>query len=364
MSNLDNRLKKVADVVAKKADAALITSEVNRFYVFGFKSSAGYGYISAKRAVLALDFRYYEKALIAQKNGEISADVCIIEANRPRKDVLCEYFEADNVSTLLYEDRRTTCSNFKELSASLEGKVKLVAAENTIEALRSVKDADELEKIMRAQSITDAAFTHICGFIKKGMTENEISLELEYFMKKNGADGLAFNNIVVSGTKSSMPHGEPDNTVVGDGFLTMDFGARYKGYCSDMTRTVCIGTPDAEMKKIYDTVLAAQNAAFDVIRAGIIGKDADAAARNVINSAGFEGCFGHSLGHSLGIEVHETPGFSPNEKQNVPCGAVVSVEPGIYIAGKCGVRIEDIVFLTENGYKNLTNSTKEFIILK
>ena len=363
MNKCDARLERAVRSVLSGGDAMLITDDTTRRYVFGFSSSAGFGYISKNRIVLSLDFRYYEKAKCAQSAGFIPKETEIILASRPRGEVLNEYISADGVSSLLFEDTRMTCSEYESLRKTVCD-VEFVPAGKLIDSLRAVKDEDELECIMHAQSITDKAFTHICTFIKPGMTENEIALELEYFMRKNGADGLAFNTICVSGTKSSMPHGEPDDSVVKNGFLTMDFGAKFRGYCSDMTRTVYVGTPSSEEKNIYDTVLKAQNAAFSVIHGGIIGSDADKAARDVIYGAGYEGCFGHSLGHSLGLEIHENPNFSPAEKQNVPCGAVISVEPGIYIAGKCGVRIEDIVFLTENGYKNLTNSTKEFIIVK
>ena len=363
MNCFDKRIEKLKEKLASDT-ALLVTDDVSRRYFSGFASSAGYMYISKNKSFLFLDFRYFEKAKLAQAQGKLSSDTEVCEIKLSRKETLEKLICEDKTVCLLYENCRMTCDAFEGLRKDLGGRVELSCANRLIESLRAVKDEYELSRIVEAQRITDLGFAYISRFIKRGMTENEIALELEFFMRKNGADGLAFNTICVSGKKASMPHGEPDETVVSDGFLTLDFGASFDGYCSDMTRTLCVGTPDADMKKIYDTVFAAQQAAFEKIHADVVGKTVDKAARDLIYSAGFEGCFGHSTGHSLGLEIHECPNFSPREESIIPCGAVLSVEPGIYIEGKCGVRIEDIVFLTENGYKNLTNSTKDIIILK
>ena len=363
MNFFDSRIEKLRNKL--DADTAvLVTDNISRRYLSGFASSAGYMYLSKNRSFLFLDFRYYEKAKIARAQGKASAETEICEAKLSRKEQLSKLLAEDKITKLLYENRRMTCEAFSGLQRDVGDVVSLCEANDVLEALRASKDEYELSRIVEAQRITDLGFEHIVKYIKKGMTENEIALELEFFMRKNGADGLAFNTICVSGKKSSMPHGEPDETVVSDGFLTLDFGARFDGYCADMTRTLCIGDPTPEMKKIYDTVYDAQNAAFAKISADVVGKEVDKAARDLIYSAGYEGCFGHSTGHSLGLEIHESPNFSPREEAKIPKNAVLSVEPGIYIEGKCGVRIEDIVFLTENGYKNLTNSTKDIIILK
>lgn len=364
MSYLDDRIEKVRNAVLKKADAMLVTDDITRAYIFGFRSTAGYGYLSKNLCELYLDFRYYEKAKLLQQKGGISDFVTIRLAESPRSEILKKLIVSDKAGSILFENKRMTFEDYEVLRRQVDNDIELCKAEDVIEKIRAVKDDFELARICEAQRITDLGFSHICSYIKRGMTENDIALELEFFMRKNGAEGLAFNTICVSGTKSSMPHGEPDDTIVGDGFLTLDFGARVDGYCADMTRTLCVGTPNEEMKKIYDTVLSAQQAAFSQIKANVLGKTVDDAARNVIYNAGYKGCFGHSTGHSLGLEIHEKPCFSPSEERTVPSGAVLSVEPGIYIEGKYGVRIEDIVFLTENGYKNLTNSTKEFIIIK
>ncbi len=360
--HLTARIEKLRNAIIGKADAFLITDDISRRYVFGFDSSAGTGVVTQNRAVLFLDFRYYEKALVEQNEGRLPADISILPANGTRTEMIGSFFKEENISRVLFEDRRTTFYDFQILQKHLCD-ICFLPSDGIIEHLRAAKDEYELSMIEKAQSITDSAFTHIVSFIKKGMTESEVTLELEYFMRKNGADGLAFDTICVSGKKTSMPHGTPDNTVIGDGFLTLDFGARFGGYCSDMTRTICVGKPDSDMLKIYDTVLKAQAAAFERIKEGVCGSYVDAAARDLIYDAGYEGCFGHSTGHSLGLEIHESPNFSPRETNKIPGNSVLSVEPGIYIEGKYGVRIEDIVILTENGYKNLTNSTKDIIII-
>ena len=363
MNYLAERLKRVRDTL-ENGDALYITDNITRRYLFNFASTAGIGYISREKCILLLDFRYYEKAEHLQRQGEIADDVTIMEQSTPVADFLAENIRQEHITRLFFEDRRMTHSAFCDLRAKLGSLCELAPMKDRIERLRAVKDEYELARIIQAQRITDAAFSYILNILHRGMTEREVALELEFFMRKNGADALAFDTICVSGKKSSMPHGVPEDIPIEDGFLTMDFGARFDGYCSDMTRTVCIGEPTDEMRLIYDTVFAAQKAAVSKACDGLIGKEVDKAARDVINRAGFEGCFGHATGHSLGLEIHETPCFSPKEERIVPKGAVISVEPGIYLPEKCGVRIEDIVFLTENGCKNLTNSTKEFIIIK
>lgn len=363
MNFLDKRLETVCAAL-NDGDALYITDDITRRYLFNFPSTAGIGYITKSKCLLLLDFRYYERALCRQKQGEISKSVTIIEQTESVASFLKRRIAEDSVRRLYFEDRRMTQADFCSLRAQIGDLCELAPMGDRIERCRAVKDEYELARIMQAQRITDAAFSYALSIIRRGMTERELALELEFFMRKNGADALAFDTICVSGKKSSMPHGEPEDIPIDDGFLTMDFGARFDGYCSDMTRTVCIGTPTDEMRFVYDTVFAAQKAAIEAARGGIKGKTVDKAARDVINGAGFEGCFGHATGHSLGLEIHESPNFSPREEQIVPCGAVISVEPGIYLPDKGGVRIEDIVFLTENGCKILTNSTKEFIIIK
>jgi Xaa-Pro aminopeptidase len=226
--------------------------------------------------------------------------------------------------------------------------------------MREIKTEDEVLKMEKAQELTDKAFAHILTMLSPSMTENDVASELEYFMRKNGAEDKSFETIAVSGEKSSLPHGVPGNIRLKKGFLTMDFGATVDGYHSDMTRTVSIGKADAEMKKLYNTVLKAQLSALEYLKAGVNTKDADWVAREIIYKD-YKGYFGHSLGHSVGLEVHEMPALSPNYNAILVPGNVVTVEPGIYIPGKYGVRIEDMVLICENGIKNFTKSPKELI---
>ncbi len=233
-----------------------------------------------------------------------------------------------------------------------------------IGSFRASKEPWELELMRKAQEITDAAFSQMCEVVKPGMTEKEVAAELIYRLYKNGGEGLSFQPIGVSGPNTSMPHGVPGERVLQYGdFVTMDFGCLYKGYCSDMTRTVALGFVTEEMDKVYHTVLEAQLAGIAVTKAGIAGRDIDGAARKVIADAGYGAYFGHGYGHSLGLEIHEAPNANPSNDQPMPAGAVCSAEPGIYLPGKFGVRIEDVTVITENGAEVLTKSPKNLIIL-
>ena len=233
-----------------------------------------------------------------------------------------------------------------------------------IHQFRAVKEAWELDRMRKAQEITDKAFTQMLTKIKAGLTEKQLQAELIYCLLSNGADGLAFDPIVVSGPKTSMPHGVAGDRVVQEGeFITMDFGALYGGYCADMTRTVAVGYATEEMEKVYNTVLEAQLAGIAATKSGLAGKEIDAAARKVIEDAGYGAYFGHGYGHCLGMEVHEAPNCNPSGEVAMQPGMVSSAEPGIYLPGKFGVRIEDVVIFTENGFENITRSPKNLIIV-
>lgn len=358
-----SRIRKESD---KEIDAVLVISPVNRQYVTGFPSSAGYVLVLPEKTVFITDFRYFGSALVSQKNGRIDEKIEIVLQDGKVWENISNYLK--NTNNILVEESFVTLSVLERLKEKLTDKNFINGASDVIAKLRAVKTDFELDCIKKAQDITDKAFAHIVNYIsdnagKKDFTESRVALELECFMRANGSEGIAFDSIAVSGAKSAMPHGVPENILVKNGFLTMDFGAKISGYCADMTRTVCIGKPSDEMKKVYNTVLEAQLKSLDFISAGKVGYEIDAVARNLINQCGYEGKFGHSLGHSLGLEVHENPNFSPSEKGIIPAGAVISVEPGIYLDGEFGVRIEDIVSVTEKGHENLTKSPKELIIL-
>ncbi len=341
--------------------AALIQNPKNRRYLSGFQSSDGMLLLCGK-AYLILDFRYAEAARLKQAAGKLPSELEIILAQKSFLDIVSDILAQNGAKTLAFEEDFVSFKAYENLKKRLGG-IELVPLGGKVEKLRRTKSADELEKIKAAQQITDMAFEHILDFINPARTEIEVAAELDYFFRKNGAYP-AFDTICVSGTKSSLPHGVPEDIkLTQNGFLTMDFGACLDGYCSDMTRTVVVGKADEKMKAVYNTVLDAQNAVFPLLRGGIIGKEADAAARDLIYAAGYEGCFGHSLGHSLGLDIHEAPNFSPNNPLPVPAGCVLSVEPGIYLEGLYGVRIEDIVYLTDTGHINLTSSPKSLIEL-
>lgn len=342
----------------KPGEAALITTPYNRRYISGFDSSAGTIVITKKSASLIIDFRYFEMAQSAVNGLDVILQDRLVEQ-------IEKLLDSAKVKQVMVENIVTVeeLSHFCEILSSCEVRAEAGLTE-LLNELRSVKSGAELEQMDKAQQITDYGFAEIIKFIKPGMTELEIAAQLEYIMKKQGAVELAFQTICVSGENSSKPHGVPGYRKIQKGdFLTMDFGARYNGYCSDMTRTVAIGEPTPEMKQVYNVVLTAQTEALSKVKAGIRGCELDAVARNIINAAGFEGCFGHGLGHSVGLEIHESPRASAACDTELKAGMLMTVEPGIYLSGRFGVRIEDMVAITETGCHNFTKSPKELIIL-
>ena len=356
----------ICNKVSEKADAMLLVSPVNRRYVTSFQSSAGTVVIKNGKITFFTDFRYYESACIKKAQGVMDEDIEIRLQDGKFMDNLKEMLS--DCKTILFEDWSIPFGTYTWYKNSFDFAELVGGASHIMATVRSIKTAEELSNIIKAQEITDKTFTFAVKYIsdnihRSDFTERELQLEMDYFMLRNGADGLAFDTIAISGKKSALPHGAPENIPISKGFLTMDFGARFGGYCSDMTRTLCIGNPDEEMLKVYNTVLDAQKAAFEVIKADCVGKEPDLAARFVIDGAGYAGTFGHSLGHSLGLEIHESPNFASGVESIIPENVVISVEPGIYLEGKYGVRIEDIVCLKKDGFINLTHSPKELIVI-
>ena len=240
----------------------------------------------------------------------------------------------------------------------------LVAAQGLLDGLRAAKDEEELARMRQAQRITDEAFREILNFIRPGLTEQEVAARLVYELLRRGGRRVSFDPIVAAGANGSMPHAVPGETVIQPGmFVTMDFGCVYEGYCSDMTRTVAVGQPTDEMERVYHTVLEAQRAGIAAARAGVTGSEVDRAARQAIQQAGYGSFFSHSFGHSLGLEIHESPNASPSEQTVFPAGAVISAEPGIYLPGHFGVRIEDVLVLREGGCEDITQAPKNLIVL-
>ena len=356
-----NRIKKLSMALPEGADAALITSDVNRRYFTGLGSSAGTLLAFRDAAYFIIDFRYIEVA----KATVTGARVMLQEKLTEQLDTLLKKhgaqtvaIETDYLTVGMLEQYRQNLSGYEFLTES--------TLNDAILSMRSVKEPQELECIQKAQAITDAAFLDILDFIQPGKTEKEIAAYLEYCMRRRGADGLAFETIAAGGPNSAKPHAVPGDRPLQTGdFFTLDYGASWGGYCSDMTRTVAVGEPTEEMRRVYQTVLDAQCLGIRTAQVGVSCRAVDEAARELIYKAGYEGCFGHSLGHSVGLEIHEMPGFSPSIDPQTLCreGMVITVEPGVYLEGRFGVRIEDMVWFAPDGTKDLTNSPKELIIL-
>ncbi len=354
---MNTRIQNLTKQMGLDFEGALITSDQNRFYLLGMKSSAGTLLVLKEAAYFIIDFRYIE---LAKKTAR--CENIILQDNL--NEQINELLKKHNVKTLCVEDSLTV-GRLNEFKEKLTAKINITSQlTKEISNLRKVKDEDELKAIKVAQEITDETFTYMLSILKAGVKERDFAIELDTKMKKLGAEGNAFSTILVSGQNSSLPHGVPGEKLLEKGdFVTMDFGAKYNGYCTDMTRTIAIGHADDEMKKMYNTVLEAQTRAIAAIKAGVTGKEIDKVARDYIYSNGYEGYFGHGLGHSYGIDVHENPRFSEAEEGIMQEGILMTVEPGIYIPGKYGVRIEDTVRITQNGCVNLAKSTKDLIIL-
>lgn len=340
-------------------EAILITDGYNRFYFTGFESSAGTVVITKDKSYFLIDFRYFEKAKSVVKSSEVILS--------QRSDIeIKEILDKHAVTKVFVETYNVSVSQYLNFKNAFEGiEVSDDSEMNAyIEFIRSIKTEKEIELIKKAQKMTDDTFSYIIERIEAGRTERDIMLDMEFYMRKLGSEGVSFDFIVVSGKNSSLPHGVPTDKKIEKGdFITMDFGSVYGGYRSDMTRTVAVGSVDEQQTHLYNTVLKAQLAAIDAIKEGVVCRDIDKIARDIIYNEGYEGCFGHGLGHSVGIEIHENPCFNTRDTTILPAGAVMTVEPGIYIENKYGVRIEDMVIATNTGCINITNSKKDLIIL-
>lgn len=353
------RIEKIRQALrARGLDAIILSDSKNRHYATGFRSSAGAVYISEKQAVFYTDFRYIEAARASVKDVEVRQ----IETGCSYSKVIEPLIETDNAHTVALEDDCLTFADYTSWSKSLKAEV--VPQKGLMEELRAIKTQDELENIIAAQRIAETALEEILNDIRPSVTEREIAARLTYLMLHHGAENMSFDPIVVSGTNSSKPHGVPSDKPieVGD-FVTMDFGCIYNGYCSDMTRTIAVGTATDEMCHVYETVLKAQLAGMEIAKAGVTGREVDGAARKIISDAGFGDYFGHGFGHGVGLLIHEAPTVSFRNDKPLPAGAVVTAEPGIYLPGKFGVRIEDMLYLTEEGNQVLTLAPKNLLIL-
>lgn len=350
---MQNRVDKLRELLNDN-EAVIISGYPNIFYYSGFTSGDAYLIISHDKQIIITDSRYTIQA------KEQAADFEIYDI----KSGLENIFKKLGETRIGYEEDKMSVGEYKKIWRKLAPYQDYIRLQKTADTPRRIKDADEIKKIAEAEKIGDMAFEYILPRIKAGRTEREIALELEFFMKRQGASALSFNTIAASGKRSAMPHGAASDKVIENGdFLTLDFGCVFEGYCSDMTRTVVIGEADSRQKEIYNVVLSAQQAAIDAIEEGKRCDEIDAAARQIITDAGYGENFGHGLGHSVGIEIHEMPSFSPKCHDILKNNEVITVEPGIYIEDFGGVRIEDLIVVDGQKAKNLTSSPKELIVL-
>lgn len=357
MTNLD-RVQALVSSGRLGCDALMITDEISRRFCSGFASSAGVMLITPPKSLYLTDFRYIEAASAAMPDTAVK----MVSRGEKYADYLNDFISENSIARLGCEDTRLTLAEYNAYDDLLAAE--LVPMGNALMYLRAEKQDFELDCMKKAQEITDRAFDSVLGAIKEGMTEKELCAELIYRLYKFGADNLSFDPIVVSGANGSKPHGVPGHRKLGKGdFITMDFGVIYGGYCSDMTRTVALGRVGDEMKKVYQIVLDAQKIGLENARAGLKWIDVDGMARSYISERGYGECFGHGLGHGLGLEIHEPLDFDPERPGVTPENGVVSVEPGIYIPGRFGVRIEDCVILKNGGNIDLTGSPKQLIEL-
>lgn len=351
------KLQKIRTEMEKQQlEALLITSHYNLRYATNFTGSAGLALITQDNSWFITDFRYTEQATAQATGFEV------VQAKTSLLAEVAELIEAQGIKTVSFEQDYVTYATFVQYQEKLQAELKPVSG--IIEKIRMIKSPEEISILKQAAEIADAAYEHICGFIQAGRTELEVSNELEFFMRKQGATSSSFDIIVASGLRSAMPHGVATDKVIEQGdMVTLDFGALYNGYISDITRTVAVGEPSEKLKEIYQVVLDSQVLGVEKIGPGMTGIEADAIARDYIKSKGYGEAFGHSTGHGIGLEVHEGPGLSSKSEIILEPGMAVTVEPGIYLPGVGGVRIEDDILITESGNERLTNSTKELRIL-
>ncbi len=350
------KINKLREVMNQKGlEAVVILSPYNRRYLSGFTGTSGSLLITQDKSLLITDFRY-----IQQANDQVQ-DFEVINQEGPMLGKINEQIKEGQYKKVGVETHLITYNEYQALNTDA---VELSSIEGVIETIRMIKDEFEIKQIQKAADIVDETYEHILKWVKPGMTENEVNNEMEMFMRSKGATCSSFDTIVASGHRGALPHGVASNKVIEEGdMITLDFGALYEGYVSDVTRTFAIGEPKEEMKKIYNIVLEAQLAALEQIKPGMTGKEADTIARDVIKSYGYGEQFGHSLGHGIGLEVHEGPALSQKSDIVLEENMCITLEPGIYVDGLGGVRIEDDVLVTKNGLQRFTKSSKDLIIL-
>ena len=347
-----------AQLDAYQLDALCITSQPGEYYAVGLKGE-GVVLVTRQGCHYFTDSRYIELA----QNTVTNADVTMVTPHQDHLALASLVLEHYGLKRVGIEEAYLTVERWQKMKTAFPADTELVPAGKLLTELRSTKTEEELAVMQKAQDITDQVFAEICDFLHAGVTESEVAAQLTYLQMKHGAEGNSFPPIVASCANGSMPHAIPTAKPIQKGeFVTMDFGCIYQGYCSDMTRTVAIGQPSDEMRRVYDAVLEAQLAGIAAAKAGVPGCDVHNAAWDVLKKYGYGDYFGHGFGHSLGIEIHESPNANRANTKPLPAGAVLSAEPGVYLPGKFGVRTEDVIFLTETGNRILTHAPKHLII--
>lgn len=354
-----SRVEKLVEIIKKNSlDGLFLITDPNIRYISGFTGSDSYVLVTQNKNYFITDSRYTEQAEVQCKGFDV------IRWGKPCEsliETLKDLADKEGLKKIGFEKEYVNYGLYEELSKGLPS-IELVSTSSLVEELRYIKDQEEIDNIRKAASFADEAFDKILKLIKVGMTEKELGLELEYQMRKAGADGISFDTIFISGKKTSLPHGQPSEKKIEYGdFITMDFGALCDGYCSDITRTIVVGEVSEEQKKIYDIVKLAQKTGLETIKAGMVGKDVDAKVREVMGE--YNQYFGHGLGHGLGLVIHEQPFMGANCDRVLEENCVVTVEPGIYIPNWGGVRIEDTVVVKKDCVEILTHSPKELIVL-
>ena len=355
-----NNIERIQEILKERGlDGLLLTDEKNQRYAAGFAFTDGAVLVGREKAWLITDSRYIEAA---EKAAAAGVTVWLYDRERPLMARLKAAIREAGMARLAAEDGKLSHREYLAYEKALG--MALLPAGELMAKLRATKTEEEIGAMRAAQAIAERALEEVLGLIQPGMTEKQVMAELVYRTLRHGSEGNSFDPIVVSGPNTSLPHGVPGDRVIRRGdFVTMDFGCLKDGYCSDMTRTVAVGEVSDEMRNVYDIVLKAQLAGIAAARAGIPGKEIDAAARKVITQAGYGPWFGHGFGHSLGLDIHEAPSANLRGEEPMPVGAVCSAEPGIYLPGRFGVRIEDVMILREGGCEVITKAPKELIIL-
>jgi Xaa-Pro aminopeptidase len=351
------RQKKLFAEAPARFDALLITHLPNIRYLSGFRGSAGVLIVTGKNSVLFTDGRYRHQARSEARNSKV------VIANGPALQAAVEWIADHNLRVIAIEAEHMTVSVRSTLRRLLPTSIRLRDTRGLVEAIRMVKDDEELQRIREAARLGSSLLDTALQVIRPGVSEIEVAAEMEYDARQKGAEAMSFDTIVASGARSALPHGRASTANIGNGFLVLDFGVILAGYCSDKTRTVYVGKPTARDRQIYEAVREAQQAAIDTVRAGITAGEVDSAARSVLKRAKLDKHFTHSTGHGVGLEIHEPPRIGSNQTETLRAGMVITIEPGVYVAGQGGVRIEDMVIVTDQGCEVLWPARKELINL-